>query len=257
MKDKGIIKIEFSFEELRELSNYKYTAYDRFIKDIEGVYDKLIQLNIKIGTNEEFTKFVLFTEYTVSIKKESVIIQVNDKFKDILNSITGNFTKFELKEFTKLRSSYSKTAYRLLKQYRTTGYYIVQIDEFRRIFDVPKSYRITNITTNILDPIKNELGYYFNNLRINKIKGKGKRKRFIEYIEFNFSPQNDIKKDGKKTFRKENGEYYENHIYNFTEEEAIKTYPEIKPLSERKEEQLKGQQKLDEILKKSLLKDIE
>lgn len=232
MRNRGLEIITFDFEELRELSDYKYTAYDRFIKDIEGVYDKLIQLNIKIGTATEFTKFVLFTEYTVSVKNETVTIQVNNKFKNILNDIFGGFTKFELEEFTMLNSSYSKTAYRLLKQFRSTGYYIVQIDEFKRLFDIPESYQMNNIDQRVLNPIKKELPEYFKNLEITKLRGRGKRKRFVEHIEFKFEAEDDIK-NGKKTFRdKETGEYYEKDIMDFDSAEVDKTFPEARPISD-------------------------
>lgn len=232
MKNKDLNKITSSFEDLRELSNYKYTAYDRFVKDIEGVYDKLLNLNIKIGTTTKFTKFVLFTEYSVDTEEETVIIQTNEKFKYILNQIKGNFTQFELVEFTNLSSSYSKTAYRLLKQFRSTGYYIVKINDFREIFDIPESYQMTNIDKRVLEPIKKELPEYFKNLTITKIRGKGKRKRSIEYIEFKFKPEDDVKY-GKKTFRdKETGEYYERDIMDFTSEEVDKTFPEVNPLSD-------------------------
>ena len=232
MRDKQLETITFDFEELRELSDYKYTAYDRFIDDIEGVYNKLIQLNIRIGTPREFTRFVLFTQYSVSAEKETVTIKVNTDFKHILNDIFGGFTKFELEEFTTLRSSYSKTAYRLLKQFRQSGYYIVQIDEFRRLFDVPESYQMTNIDQRVLKPIKDELPEFFKNLKITKLRGKGKRKRFIENIEFKFEPETDVER-GKKTFRdKDTGEYYERHIMDFTSDEVKKTFPEVKPASD-------------------------
>ena len=243
MRNKELDTVTFDFEELRDLSDYKYTAYDRFIQDIEGVYDKMIQLNIKIGTPREFTKFVLFTEYTVSVDRESVTIQTNSKFKNILNNIFGNFTKFELEEFTKLKSSYSKTAYRLLKQFRSTGYYIIQIDEFKRLFDIPKSYQMSDIDKRVLDRIKGELPDYFKDLKIIKLKGKGKRKKFIEYIEFKFNPEIDTVK-GNKTFRdKETGEYYEKNIMNFTDDEIDKAFPEVKPASDIIE--LKKQMGLD------------
>ena len=232
MRNNGLKEITFTFEDLKELSDYKYSAYDRFIKDIEGIYDKLIKLDIRLGSTTEFTKFVLFTKYSVSAKNETVIIKINEEFQEILNNITGNFTKFELMEFTSLNSSYSKTAYRLLKQFRTTGYYIVPINEFKRLFDIPKSYQMNDITKNILDRIEDELPEFFKGLEVNKLRGKGKKKRFIEYIEFKFEPEIDIKK-GNKVFRdKETKEYYERNIMDFTDEEVEKTFPEVKPLSE-------------------------
>ncbi len=233
MRNKDLTTIKFTFDDLRELSDYKYTAYDRFVKDIEGVYDKLIQLNIRLGNSTEFTKFVLFTKYSVSAKNETVEIRINEEFKEILNNIAGDFTKFELMEFTTLASSYSKTAYRFLKQFRQSGYYIVQIDEFRRLFDVPESYQMSDIDKRVLDRIEDELPTYFKNLRINKLRGKGKRKRFIENIEFKFKPETDIEK-GEKTFRdKETGEYYKRNILDFTSEEVDKSFPETNPVSDK------------------------
>ncbi len=233
MRNENLNTITFSFEDLKELSNYKITATSHFISDLESIYSKLVQLDFRIETEEKIIKFVLFTEYEIDKIKETISIKTNDRFKFILNNIVGDFTKFELEEFTMLASSYSKTAYRLLKQFRQSGYYIVQIDKFRRLFDIPDSYRMSDIDRQILNQIKKELSDYFKNLRITKIKGKGKRKRFIEYIEFKFEPEIDIEK-GEKLFRdKETGEYYKKNIMNFTGEEVDKTFPETKPVSDR------------------------
>ena len=44
MRDKGDKRVRFSFEELKELSNYKPTANARFVKDLEKTCDKLMDL---------------------------------------------------------------------------------------------------------------------------------------------------------------------------------------------------------------------
>ncbi|WP_337432114.1 RepB family plasmid replication initiator protein, partial [Salmonella enterica] len=44
MRDKNDQRVCFSFEQLKELSNYKATANNRFIDDIELTYDKLMDL---------------------------------------------------------------------------------------------------------------------------------------------------------------------------------------------------------------------
>ena len=232
MRNEELNIVTFDFEDLKELSNYKMIATNHFISDLESIYSKLIQLDFRIETEEKIIKFVLFTKYEIDKKKHTISIRVNEEFKDILNNIIGGFTKFELEEFTMLSSSYSKTAYRLLKQFRQTGYYIVKIDEFRRLFDIPESYQMGNIDQKVLAPIQRELPLHFENLEIKKLKGKGKRKRFIEYVEFKFKAETDIEK-GNKAFRdKETGEYYKRDIMNFTDEEIEKTYPKAKPLSD-------------------------
>ncbi|MGK3451153.1 RepB family plasmid replication initiator protein, partial [Escherichia coli] len=40
MKDKGLSKVQFTFEDLRDLSAYKPTSIKRFSDDLEAVYNK-------------------------------------------------------------------------------------------------------------------------------------------------------------------------------------------------------------------------
>lgn len=232
MRDNQLETITFNFNELRELSNYKMTAINHFTADLENIYSKLIKLDFRMETKEKIIKFVLFTRYEIDKKNETISIRINEDFKYILNDIFDNFTKFELEEFTKLRSSYSKTAYRLLKQFRQSGYYIIQIDEFRRLFDIPDTYKMGNIDQRVLKPIEEELPEYFTNLKIKKLRGKGSRRRFIEHIEFKFEAEHDIQ-NGEKLFRDRNtGEYYKKNVMEFTKEEIEKAFPEVKPASD-------------------------
>lgn len=228
MRDKGTSEISFTFSDLKYLSNYnKETATRSFVNDLEQTYDKLIQLNIKIGTTGEFTKFVFFTEYSISESKKTISIAVNQKFTHLINELTGNFTKIELKEITQLKSSYSKSCYRLLKQFRKTGYYKINLKSFRYLLGVPESYDISNFTKRVLNPIEKELPKYFKNLRINKVKSN-RDKRKVESLEFRFTPETDINKKGYRTFRDKNtGEYKEKHIYDFTDDDIKKVFPEV------------------------------
>ncbi|HDZ3365363.1 TPA: RepB family plasmid replication initiator protein, partial [Staphylococcus aureus] len=137
-----------------------------------------------------FKKFVLFTGYEVNVDEQELIVSINPKLKHVLNEITADFTKFELKEMTHLKSTYSKNMFRLLKQYKHTGYFKIQVDDFRERLDIPKSYRMTHINQKVLTPIINELSFIFNNLNINKIKAKKGRK--IEWLEFTFDAEKRI-----------------------------------------------------------------
>ncbi len=62
---------------------------------------------------------------------------------------------------TRLKSTYSKNMFRLLKQYKHTGYLKIHIDDFRNRLDIPKSYRMTDINKNVFKPIIIELGSIF------------------------------------------------------------------------------------------------
>ncbi|MQS77293.1 RepB family plasmid replication initiator protein, partial [Lactobacillus halodurans] len=137
-----------------------------------------------------FKKFVLFTSYEVDVDEQYLSISVNNDLKHILNSITADFTKFELQEMTQLKSTYAKNMFRLLKQYKHTGYFKIQINDFRERLDIPKSYRMSEIDKYVFKPIIKELGFLFKNFNINKIKAKKGRK--IEWLEFSFEPEKRI-----------------------------------------------------------------
>lgn len=91
---------------------------------------------------------------------------------------------------TYLKSTYAKNMFRLLKQYKSTGYLKISVEDFRERLDVPKSYRMTDLNKNIFTPIINELSSIFKGLNINKIKAKKGRK--IESLEFTFEPEKRI-----------------------------------------------------------------
>lgn len=196
MKEQGLTIIEFSFEQLKRISNYDpKQSNKKFIKDLEKTYDKLIQLNFKIGDDRNFTKFVLFNEYTVKGDSGTVTIGVNPKFYFVLNELTSNFTRFELKEFIDLKSKYSKECYRRLKQFRRTGLWTVEIEDFRRILDIPNSYKFCEINRSVLTPIIKELTPLFKNLQIEKIKKKGAysgRGNKVTHIVFTFEKEDEV-----------------------------------------------------------------
>lgn len=173
VRDMGTKKVVLSFSELKELSNYSNRNLNRFIKDLSNTYDKMLGLNIKIMHSElSFTKFNLFSEYTVNAEEKTITIQVHEKFEYILNKMLkeGNYTKFELIEFVSLKSSYSKNMFKLLKQWETKKERKFDIYEFRNILDIPPKYRMSEIDKKILTPIIQELGQLFYNLKLEKIK---------------------------------------------------------------------------------------
>lgn len=129
-------------------------------------------------------------------------IEVNPHFEYLVNELTANFTAFELAEFIALSGKYTKTLYRLLKQYRTTGKARFEWEEFCKIMDIPENYRQIDIDTRILKPAIKELSKErnlfdqmrvpFKNLAYEKEKAKGTRGRGgkVSGIIFTFKPEN-------------------------------------------------------------------
>ena len=102
-----------------------------------------------------------------------------------LNIDTGNWTQFEFFEFATLKSVYSKTVYRFLKQYRKTGFWKVDLEDFRNLLSIPKSYKPTHIDSRVLKPVMTELPSIFKGLKVHKIKSRRRGNQLLGY-EFTF-----------------------------------------------------------------------
>lgn len=191
MKEQGTNIITFSFSELKELSDYRHRSLAKFMNDLDNIYKKLINLNLKYEDEEKLLRFVLFSEYEIDKKEKIMKIKANEKFEYILNNFMGNYTKFDLIDFVNLKSTYSKNMFKTLKQYNT-GWCDLTVEDFRNILDVPEKYRFSEIDKKVLKPISEELPKYFKGLKYEKIK-KGKA---IERIKFTW--------EQKKIFEKEN-----------------------------------------------------
>ncbi|MCJ8343565.1 MAG: replication initiation protein [Cetobacterium sp.] len=171
IRDTGTKEIILQFDELKKLSNYSSRNLERFIKDLSTTYDKMLSLNITIRHSKlSFTKFNLFSQYTVNGENKTITIQVHDKFEYILNKIMGTYTKFDLLEFISLKSAYSKNIFKLLKQWDTKKEKTFEIEKFRELLAIPIKYQMCNIDTKVLKPIMEELPQYFPNLKLEKIK---------------------------------------------------------------------------------------
>jgi len=185
MRDKGDQTVRFTFEQLKELSDYKPTANSRFIDDIKRTYDHLMDL--KFGSQSEdgleFERFVMFTKFKINGKAHEPYVDV-EVYRDaipLLNNLE-NWVRYALTEFRELKSSYSKTMFRLLKGYRTTGFAYFAKANFNELLDVPKSYNQGTVEQRVLKPIREELTPLFRGLTIRKKYGKGRGKPVIGYV---------------------------------------------------------------------------
>ena len=207
--DKGAEKLKLNFSEIAEfISDNKYTSKElsKLINDGVG---KVVQSAIKWEmTPTKTAYFTLFNEFLVDDENKTLEASINSRFLFMLNNFKdGNFTMLELAEFSSLKSKYTQTLYRLLKQFRFTGFRSIKWAEFIEIMDIPTSYRARDIDKQILKPaiaeltqeadIFNQNNPIFKKLIYKKIRGTG-RGRPVELIEFYFMPETDEPKEQKK-----------------------------------------------------------
>lgn len=207
--DKGAEKLKLNFSEIAEfISDNKYTSKElsKLINDGVG---KVVQSAIKWEmTPTKTAYFTLFNEFLVDDENKTLEASINSRFLFMLNEFKdGTFTMFELAEFSSLKSKYTQTLYRLLKQFRFTGFRSIKWAEFIEIMDIPTSYRMFDIERQILKPaiaeltqeadIFNQNNPIFKKLTYKKIRGTG-RGRPVERIEFYFMPETKDPGEAKK-----------------------------------------------------------
>lgn len=191
MRDKNNQVVRFTFPQLKELSNYKATANKNFLNDLRSTYTKLIRLNFGRTSKSglRFEAFVMFTDFDINGDTEEpyVDIKLHEKALPLLNEL-DSWVRYSLQQFNQLQSSYSKTMFRLLKQFRTTGYVYFTKEDLHELLDIPKSYNQGTIDQRVFSPIRKELTPLFRGLTIKKKYGKGRGKPVIGY-QFSFKPE--------------------------------------------------------------------
>lgn len=185
------------FDQIRKLSHYQAKDDARFYKDIESTGNKLFTLNIKIGNEREYTKFVLFPTFTVSEKEQTLTVQLHEKFAYLLNDLSKNYTSLELQESATLRSAYAKSIYKKLRKERDRGKWIVTLKDFREYLDIPEVYKPGHISTKVIIPSIEELSPFFPGLKCDPFysKQQGRGRPSVAGYTFSFKPQSHVKKE--------------------------------------------------------------
>ena len=279
-RDKGTSDLVFDKYQLAELANYSIEHNKRFYDTMDSLANNISQLRYIEKTKNSIEYMPLFTRFKVEWEEDlsdmQAQVSVSPLFEYILNKLSANFTQYEVAEFTNIRSTYAKTAYRLLKQWRTVGRKEFKIDEFKLLLDMPSSYKSSEIDRAVIAPILKQLSPYFKDLKVKKIKSKKRGNPVLGY-EFTWEkevvgtydpdkfnkPKPEPKKASKsKTSKKTNVPKWSNPEYKNTTSEdkklVLKEYKQVclamsetededklKRLNERKNELTKLLKQLD------------
>lgn len=267
MRDKGDQTVRFSFDQLKELSNYKPTANRRFIDDIKRTYDHLMDL--RFGSQSKsglsFERFVMFTKFKINgdVDEPYVDVEIYKDALPLLNNLES-WVRYALIEFRDLKSSYAKTMFRLLKGYRTTGYAYFSKADFNELLDIPKSYKEFHVNQRILAPIREELTPLFRGLTVRKKYGKGRGKPVIGY-SFAWKPERKDAEDVQvsKTERLKKAKFNIEHNGELSDKEKWRAIDKIKGLKlgtteaeHNKQEQAKREEQIRADERKKTLEEL-
>ena len=205
VKGRGTETVDIYFKDLKNLSGFVANDNTRFIGYIDVLTSKLFGLYIRQAKADGgFKKFVLFPKFeTKDVKdpaKARLSVQVSADFAYILNSdpetlpqgihslLNAGYTNFKLEDHNKLKSIYSSALFTNLKRFKRTGWWQVSTDEFKRLMDIPKSYRMPDIRRRVIEPSMKELEAFFEDLKLEEYKG-GRSGQTVVALKFTFKPQ--------------------------------------------------------------------
>ncbi|MCV3474383.1 replication initiation protein [Campylobacter sp. CNRCH_2014_2849] len=185
------------------INSLKYKFFKANFKQILETETEVIHRYVNLFETMEihYVKRNPYDGYDTSTLFNRMALKINPDFSYLVNQLTTNFTSFELAEFVALSGKYTKTLYRLLKQYRTTGKAYFEWENFLRILEIPEKMRMCDIDKDILKPAIKELTAertLFDQVRIpfknlafekKKIKARGRGGKVVG-IEFTFKPEN-------------------------------------------------------------------
>lgn len=187
IRDLGTEEVELTTDEIKKIISYD-DRENRWVKVLDSIGDKISSLRYIEKSDKKVAYFMIFQRFVIDIDEKTVNLKVSSDFEYIINKLTSHFTTYELAEFTQIRSTYAKTMYRILKQWRTVGAKEFKIQEFKRLLDMPDYYKPSHINKNVLTPIRKELPQYFKDLKIKVIKANTQGTPVIGY-RFTWEPE--------------------------------------------------------------------
>lgn len=191
VRDQGTQELIFSKNELVKAAGYSGKDLSRLRERLArlakhvGGLNYLHQTKTVIEVWHMFNRFKI--EWTDDYSDFNAYIEVSPHFEYLANELQANFTSFEFQEFAGLRSTYSKTLYRLLKQYRQTGNAYFNLEEFKFLMGIPKNYKSNNISQIVFAPCLKELSPIFEGLEITTRKAHTRGNPILGY-EFSWKP---------------------------------------------------------------------
>ena len=162
-------------------------------EDITKAYKKFWDLSYYKHNEElsEISVIRIFEEFKLNYKDMTLTLSITPSSLYLLDDlwIAGEYTVYELPEFCNLRTAYSKNLYRLLRQFRTTGFLTITMEDFRKALAIPEGYRTAEVVRKVIKPSIEEISKYIEELDYDFVRGKGSG-RPINRINFTFKPQN-------------------------------------------------------------------
>lgn len=155
--DRGVEEITIPLNIFKSLSIVKGMSNQEFCDAIEKIDQKISNLKFKNIVTGEYERLTIFDRFSGTRSDYSITLRVNPNATYLFNNLDSNFTRLSLKTHNSLSHKCSKILYRNLCQYKTTGYWEIKLDDFKRIFGISDKFPQKMIREKYITPAINEL----------------------------------------------------------------------------------------------------
>ena len=176
LQRQGLEEVKFSFREVSSLMKQKDFRSTFLIETLDSLWRKLKKTDYKLYAESKKDLStpgpVLLLSYLRVDKENSLVrLKLNPDLAYFVNSFKrGSYTSIRLRDFYQIENKYGKLLYKILAQFRSTGYFIVSREDLRYRLDCPKSYDLRKFHTRVLNPAMKSVSEFFPDLTLEKIK---------------------------------------------------------------------------------------
>lgn len=134
--DEGFIEYRF---DAREINKFLGINPKNVYTELDKATDRLMTRFVKVKDDEK-EKFKKRHLIDIADYEEGVLtLKIHEDMKPFYLKLQEYFTKYQLKNILKFKSTYSFRFYELLKQYEAIGYRIISVEELRNILDIQEN----------------------------------------------------------------------------------------------------------------------
>lgn len=180
LMNKKTNEVHIDIKELSKQSGLSYPTTNEIIENTYSLWDRLSQISYHMYAESEDGRAIegklhLFTSFIVRDNEDGddkeLIVGINPQLSYFVNDFkSGTYTSIRQDKFLGTRNVYGKRLFRLLAQWKSTGMYVVTIEELRRLLMVPESYNQGKFSERCLKPAVKSCGISFGNLTFTPIK---------------------------------------------------------------------------------------
>jgi len=203
LRDKSTDEVTFKFSEFKELANLDRGNKNLF-QNIDNFFDKIIKSVQTFELEDEIIKINLFRVIKINKKTKEVYFAISEEFKELIDSLLGNYTQLDLKNMVALKSKYSKRAFKILKEFdmpKKRNTLFIRTEEFLEKMEFSSNFTRVEISL-YLSKVIQELEDVFKNLNLLKLNSKQEpviRGQKAKYYQFTWDGKDFFDKQKKST----------------------------------------------------------